>query len=43
MLIDTVTSAQLLPELTRRLLQPADAEYEGARCVHNGLVASVPR
>jgi len=40
--VDTTTLAQLAPGLTGRLLQPADAEYESARRVHNGLVDKHP-
>ena len=42
MSVDTATLAQLAPGLTGRLLQPADAEYEDARRVHNGLVDKRP-
>lgn len=42
MSIDTSTLAQLAPGFTGRLLQPADAEYDDARRVHNGLVDKHP-
>ena len=42
MSVDTATLAQLAPGFTGRLLQPADAEYEDARRVHNGLVDKRP-
>src|SRR5262249_61875306 len=34
--------AQLAPSFTGQLLQPADAAYESARRVHNGLVDKRP-
>jgi FAD/FMN-containing dehydrogenase len=40
--VDTGILAQLAPGFTGRLLQPADAEYEGARRIHNGLVDKHP-
>ena len=40
--VDTTTLAQLAPGLAGRLLQPADAEYDEARRVHNGLVDKHP-
>ena len=42
MSVDTATLAQLAPGFTGRLLQPADAEYDDARRVHNGLVDKHP-
>ena len=42
MSVDTAISAQLAPGFTGRLLQPADADYEEARRVHNGLVDKRP-
>jgi len=42
MSVDTATLAQLAPSFTGRLLQPADAEYDDARRVHNGLVDKHP-
>ena len=42
MLVDTATLAQLVPGFTGRFLQPADAEYDDARRVHNGLVDKHP-
>lgn len=42
MSVDTTTLAQLAPGFTGLLLQPADAEYEDARRVHNGLVDKRP-
>jgi FAD/FMN-containing dehydrogenase len=38
----TATLAQLAPGFTGRLLQSADADYEDARRVHNGLVDKRP-
>lgn len=40
--VDTATLAQLAPGFTGRFLQPADAEYDDARRVHNGLVDKRP-
>jgi FAD/FMN-containing dehydrogenase len=40
--VDTATLAQLAPGFTGRFLQPADAEYDDARRVHNGLVDRRP-
>ena len=40
--LDSATLAQLAPGFTGRLLQPADAEYDNARRVHNGLVDKNP-
>jgi hypothetical protein len=42
MSVDTATLARLAPGFTGRLLQPADAEYEDARRLHNGLVDKRP-
>jgi FAD/FMN-containing dehydrogenase len=42
MSIDTSTLAQLSPGFAGRLLQPADAEYDEARRIHNGLVDKHP-
>ena len=42
MSVDTTNLAQLAPGFTGRLLRPADAEYEDARRVHNGLVDKRP-
>ena len=42
MSLDTATLAQLAPGFTGRLLQPADAAYDDARRVHNGLVDKRP-
>jgi FAD/FMN-containing dehydrogenase len=42
MSVDTGTLAQLAPGFTGRLLQPADAEYDDARRIHNGLVDKHP-
>ena len=42
MSLDQATLAQLVPGFTGRLLQPADADYEDARRVHNGLVDKRP-
>ena len=42
MSVDTTTLAQLAPGFTGRFLQPADAEYDDARRVHNGLVDKHP-
>jgi FAD/FMN-containing dehydrogenase len=40
--VDTATLAQLAPGFTGRFLQPADAEYDDVRRVHNGLVDKHP-
>jgi FAD/FMN-containing dehydrogenase len=40
--VDTATLAQLAPGFTGRFLQPADAEYDDTRRVHNGLVDKHP-
>jgi hypothetical protein len=40
--LDAATLAQLAPGFMGRFLQPADAEYEGARRVHNGQVDKRP-
>jgi FAD/FMN-containing dehydrogenase len=40
--VDTTTLSQLAPGLMGRLLQPADAEYDHARRIHNGLVDKRP-
>jgi FAD/FMN-containing dehydrogenase len=42
MSVDTDTLAQLAPDFSGRLLLPADAEYDDARRVHNGLVDKHP-
>lgn len=40
--VETSTLAQLAPGFTGRFLQPADAEYDDARRVHNGFVDKRP-
>src|SRR5580698_2733843 len=40
--VDSGTLAQLAPGFSGRLLLPADAEYEDARRIHNGLVDKHP-
>jgi FAD/FMN-containing dehydrogenase len=42
MSVDAGTLAQLAPGFSGRLLQPADAEYDDARRIHNGLVDKHP-